>query len=99
MNFIALFRSDQVPPDPNGLVRMPIGDSTERVKIFGKSRQAAFRWIDHKSLQSNGAVEGPVSLDGRSWLIGRVRLDASAALRSAFPKRSCEKEPHTVLCL
>jgi asparagine synthase (glutamine-hydrolysing) len=95
MSFLVLFNSDRAPIEIE--TRGRIGIEKLNAAVLGKFRQTAFLWADVGSEASRGAAGTPIDLNGRIWIIGRVRLDGRELLCAdlrASPS-NCDK----LLCL
>ena len=95
MSFVVLFNSDCAPID----IKAHTGIEFDRQNfaIFGKFRQTAFMWTDEAPDAPTGATATPADLDGRIWIIGRIRLDNRDALCAAV--RAPQTDDDKLLCL
>ena len=95
MSFMVLFNSDSAPIGMEARTRAWF--EGQSIAVLGKFRQAAFVWAGEASDAPNGAAATPTDLDGRIWIIGRVRLDGRDALCADL--RASPIEDDKLLCL
>ena len=95
MSFVVLFNSDRAPIDIKA--QTGIGIERQNFAVFGEFRQTAFMWTDHIPDAPTEGAATPASLDGRIWIIGRVRLDNRDALCAAV--RAPQTDDDKILCL
>ena len=81
MSFLALFNGDLAPIDWRALRKN--GLDKRNIAVLGSFSQTAFLQTAVAATAPNCAVQGPLDLEGRLWIIGRVRLDDR--------ERLCEK--------
>ena len=95
MSFLVVFNSDCAAVDLNRLKRMNPEKAAQNVQVLGRGRQVALIGSQPRSALPREDAICREALDGRFWLIGRVRLDAREELcpiisktRAAFEEQS-----------
>jgi asparagine synthase (glutamine-hydrolysing) len=96
MSFLAVFNSDGVPIDGK-TIRAQHEETARNVKLLGPSRQTALMWSAPDTNLETKDARHLVELDGRLWLLGRVRLDRRGELCMGLI--ASETEPDALLCL
>src|SRR4029078_11848432 len=81
------------------LKRMNLQIPARSVQVVGRNGQVAFVGSEPRPGQPSNDAMHRVSLDGRLWLIGRVRLDAREELASSRQGAAFAQESDAFLCL
>jgi asparagine synthase (glutamine-hydrolysing) len=84
MSFLVIFNSDCAPIDRDRVNRRNDWITAKNVQILGKGQHAAFVASQPGSVLPREDATYRVALDGRFWLMGRVRLDAREELASTI---------------
>jgi asparagine synthase (glutamine-hydrolysing) len=82
MSFLVVFNSDCAAVDLDRLERMNPEIVAQNVQVLGRGRQVALIGLQPDSALPREDATCRDALDGRFWLIGRVRLDAREELCS-----------------
>lgn len=96
MSFLAVFNADGTPIDGETIGLMP-AKAERHLKLLGPSRQIALLWTAPDAELEDRDARHAVELDGRFWLVGRIRLDRRGELCSLLG--APEKESDALLCL
>ena len=94
--FAALLNTDRTPHDPRRLET-----AAAHVEMLGEAGHVAFLWSRNGS-PADAEMGGVHSLDGRCWIVGRLRLDRRAELLSRLSHRLGRSQGpvcDSVLCL
>ncbi|MDI1266248.1 MAG: asparagine synthase-related protein [bacterium] len=80
--FAAIFNIDSRPVDPRQILI-----SNHDIEILGCDRRVAFIYSKAAPSPAPGQSSGIQDLEGRYWIVGRVRLDARSELQSVLSER------------
>jgi asparagine synthase (glutamine-hydrolysing) len=101
MSFLVVFNSDCAAVDLGRLERTNPEMAAQNVQVLGRGRQVALIGSQPGSVLPSEDALCRVVLDGRFWLIGRVRLDARDELCSVdFGSQAAfEEQSDALICL
>jgi asparagine synthase (glutamine-hydrolysing) len=94
MSFLVVFNSDGAAVDLDRVERMNPEWAAQNLQVLGRGRQVALIGPQPGSAVPRGDATYRDALDGRFWLIGRVRLDAREELCSIiFEAQAAIEQP------